>query len=296
MVVSRTVYAGDVGERSIYVIVVLAALGCSACYIEAGVGYYPSVNQRVDAVAPNGMETSPAVEASTGALAFSLRLGLYFDLPFGYRCPTGCAPVSVGVATAGGSVRPSGDDAPLESSTGGGPELRADVDLPWRSDDYKLRFTGIYGHVNGGEQKFSNMTITGTTPSKGSTLLAGLTFSSIGNYGGATLGLSRLSWDSAVGDNGGTPSAHLTATGAELRIMFALPSSAVLTYVKILERFKPTPSWRSNPRPAGVATPSDTSRAKSRSTTKTKRPLQCTFKTVCGSGPSAICKQVKTCR
>jgi hypothetical protein len=205
----------------------------TGCYLEAGVSFFPRANQKAAAITNGaGTELSPATDESGTAVGLVLKAGLYFDLPFGYECFWGCAPVSIGIAQGGASVALNNSEAKMKSAGGSGTEVRADVDLGKHVGKYKVRATGIVTSIGEASTTYRDpvrVTEKGKANGDGLALFGGLTIARRENYGGLTVGLAHMSWDSEEDSlsSGLLPATEVSATGIQVRFHVALPSTVL---------------------------------------------------------------------
>ena len=231
------------GRKPLSLALATAALAMGGCYLEAGIGYYPRVAQSTDATVDDvGTQIAPATKDSGSALGLVLNVGFYFDVPIGMQCLLGCAPYSVGIGRGGTSLGMIGEDpGAIGSAEGTGTEIRVDADLPRRSrGNYKLRATASYGSASKGDVHFlevaQDMGESATTTNDGHRFFGGLTYSRKENFYGFTLGLAHLTWDTeARTSNGYIPATHITATGAQFRVVIAFPSATLMTMLGFLD-------------------------------------------------------------
>ena len=125
----RFQYSGAMIKGGLLVIVV----GLSACYAEAGIGYYPVIHETV--------ESSPGVSstAKTHGYVGMVKLGFYLDVPL--RTLKSAVGVGLCPGVGGDGIAPS--KAPAKVSTAG-VEGRLDVALPYFWGFLQPRLTATY--------------------------------------------------------------------------------------------------------------------------------------------------------
>jgi hypothetical protein len=213
-------YSGAMANRGLLVIV----LAMSACYAEAGIGYYPVIHETV--------ETSPGVTstAKTSGYVGMVKLGFYLDVPLASLKSA----VGVGLSPGVGGDGISPSKAPAKVGTSG-VEGRLDVALPYFWSFLQPRLTAAY--LGAMEATVDTAPNTGPVKTKASGHTVFLGGSIGGTKDGSLILLSAglqqqsASTEAASTSDGAVGPTDVTAFGVAARLMVTwTPTGAFLKY------------------------------------------------------------------